>query len=190
MIQPPQVLRGRTEQGGTLAIHFMGTCSFALLLGNPCTLTIPQYRLNKTKQHTREFSKALTPSPALDSLVSVLDDIDWTASPAHNWAKHSCFPPSPARCECPRKDFPCPYTRFGLLHQKLSSSLPQALCARILFFRFVNIYFSLHFLRTKLIFWQGLRAGQLGAEPQHQVLTDKGPRLFPPASSPWIPCSE
>jgi len=33
-------------------LHFVGGCSLARLRGNPGTVTIPQYRVNKTKQHT------------------------------------------------------------------------------------------------------------------------------------------
>jgi len=38
-------------------------------------------------------------------------------------------------------------------------------------------------MRRKVSFWQGLRAGQLEAEPQYQVFTHKGPPSFLPLSA-------
>jgi len=46
---PPLAARpGAIGRGGILAIHFVGTCSWARLWGNPGTVKSPQYRLNQT----------------------------------------------------------------------------------------------------------------------------------------------
>jgi len=50
-IQPPQALEGRTGRSGTLAIHFVVACFLVRLWETPGTATIPQYRINKTKQN-------------------------------------------------------------------------------------------------------------------------------------------
>ena len=84
---------------------------------------------------------------------------------------------SHAYAQCPREDFPCPCPRefspwTWTIWLKSIHGLGAGGKKRGWFL-----------MRWKVSFWQGLRAGQLGAEPQYQVPMHKASRSFLPSSA-------